>query len=970
MTNRTWWVTWVGRRLGLGPRRAVAPARRFRPRLQALSERVVPAVTFTFDAGQLSIFSDDAGDAIAVSNNAAGDILLNGVPTGHGVADTDRIAVFGNGGDDTVNVSAFNPFPRFIPVSVDGGAGNDALTGGPDGDFLGGGAGNDTLVGNGGNDTLTGGAGFDTMNGGAGTDLLRETVNAETVTLTDTELRSRTVEFVGFPIPLPAVTIENDAFVSINAAELTGGAGDTRFDVSDFTGPATVNGGGGTDTLVSDRDVDHTLTATALTRTGAAAISIVAIDAAELTGGGGNNVLNAEDFNGRVILSGGNGDDRLIGGPSADDLAGGAGDDTLTGNGGNDTLSGGALGTDVVLEEGDVNFTATNAALTGRGTDTLTGIDRVALFGGPGNNRLDAAAFGGPAVLLGRGGNDTLIGGDSADDLAGDAGDDSLVGNGGADDLFGGIGDDTLLGGDGDDDLHGDDGDDRFQAGDGDDTMAGGPGTDLLVETAPAAGSDFALTNSTLTGRGSDVISGFEQAQLAGGSGNNTINAAAFSGGSVVITGGGGNDVLTGSPNDDRIDAGAGDDVVNGAGGDDTVTGGLGDDTMSGSSGSDVLFEIADVDVNIDGTAASGVMAGGLGSDGIGGFELVHVIGGAGANRLDATGYSGRVLLDGSGGNDTVLGGSAADTLLGGTGNDTLDGNGGADLLDGETGTDRLVDTVAGSATLTTTAYTVGGATDTLVSVETASLSGPNLIIAPTNEFIDASGFAGPVTLSGGNGNDTLIGGSGNDVLDGGLGNDSLVGNGGADTFDGGPGADALLGGDGNDNAGVTDQFDVIDLGAGEDGITVRGTDRDDVIRVRRVVTPDGPVAIIDINGHTVSAVYRNGETVTVEGLGGDDLIVMDESVTTWKAIFRGGAGRDTLSGGIRDDVLDGGDGKDVLLGGDGADTLIGGTGKDLFLGGAGIDWIDAADNASDEIYLDAHDVLATTDRKDRVIRV
>ena len=30
----------------------------FRPRLEALLDRVVPAVTFTFDAGQLTIFGD------------------------------------------------------------------------------------------------------------------------------------------------------------------------------------------------------------------------------------------------------------------------------------------------------------------------------------------------------------------------------------------------------------------------------------------------------------------------------------------------------------------------------------------------------------------------------------------------------------------------------------------------------------------------------------------------------------------------------------------------------------------------------------------------------------------------------------------------------------------------------------------------------------------------------------------------
>src|SRR5439155_1100061 len=61
--------------------------------------------------------------------------------------------------------------PSFaIPITADGGAGNDQLSGGAGNDVLTGGAGADELNGGGGNDVLTGGAGRDVLRGGAGDD--------------------------------------------------------------------------------------------------------------------------------------------------------------------------------------------------------------------------------------------------------------------------------------------------------------------------------------------------------------------------------------------------------------------------------------------------------------------------------------------------------------------------------------------------------------------------------------------------------------------------------------------------------------------------------------------------------------------------------------------------------------------------------------------------------------------------------
>ena len=56
-------------------------------------------------------------------------------------------------------------------------------------------------------------------------------------------------------------------FSDIANVSLTGGPGNNIFDVSAWTGnPVQINGGGGSDTLVSNDNTDFTLTDTSLAR--------------------------------------------------------------------------------------------------------------------------------------------------------------------------------------------------------------------------------------------------------------------------------------------------------------------------------------------------------------------------------------------------------------------------------------------------------------------------------------------------------------------------------------------------------------------------------------------------------------------------------------------------------------------------------------------------------------------------------
>lgn len=102
--------------------------RRFIPTFDALEQRDVPAVVAVFAHNTLTVFGDNLANAIDVSRDAAGTILVNGgavavrggVPT---VANTALISMFGRGGNDTIALDESNgALPRAL---LFGGAGND-----------------------------------------------------------------------------------------------------------------------------------------------------------------------------------------------------------------------------------------------------------------------------------------------------------------------------------------------------------------------------------------------------------------------------------------------------------------------------------------------------------------------------------------------------------------------------------------------------------------------------------------------------------------------------------------------------------------------------------------------------------------------------------------------------------------------------------------------------------------------------
>ncbi|HYI18426.1 MAG TPA: calcium-binding protein [Solirubrobacteraceae bacterium] len=235
------------------------------------------------------------------------------------------------------------------------------------------------------------------------------------------------------------------------------------------------------------------------------------VGAATLAGGDGDDVLTS--FERGETLDGGAGDDALEGAAGDDVLHGGAGDDRLMADGSSegfrffsDVIDGGP-GTDSLTDyhSGDpalappITITLDGIADDGREgeRDDIRAVESfdvssVGRFvGDDAANAFYAPEVGRGGFLDGRGGDDTLVAGDAADEV---------LGGSGADAISGGMGDDRLVGGPGPDVISGDRparcneyhcdvaggyGDDTIDARDGErDMIACGEGTDTVLADA------------------------------------------------------------------------------------------------------------------------------------------------------------------------------------------------------------------------------------------------------------------------------------------------------------------------------------------------------------------------------------------------------------------------------------------------------------------------------------------------------
>ncbi|MBI1395302.1 MAG: LEPR-XLL domain-containing protein, partial [Betaproteobacteria bacterium] len=370
---------------------------------------------------------------------------------------------------------------------------------------------------------------------------------------------------------------------------------------------------------------------------------------------------------------------------------------------------------------------------------------------------LDASGQTIAVVAYGYGGNDTITGGEAADQLYGGDGADFISGGGGDDLIVAGTGvGDVLLGGDGNDTIYG--------SPDGTETFL--PWTQqqgLPVVNGPHSGDyiDGGAGNDTIYGQGGAD-------EIIGGAGNDTIDGGA---GNDLIVGGTGADVIHGGLGDDTIyglapvtfgltDDNAqdtiygewGNDTIVGGGGDDFIDGGFGDDNISAGAGNDIVY---------------------------GGYGSNTIDGGAGDDQLYGS-NDGADVITGGDGNDRIWGYAGNDTLDGGAGNDIIDGGAGDDLITGGAGSDVLIG---------------GAGNDTLYGHSVSGANDDNAVDYLYGDF--GTGLNEP-----GSGNDRLYGQGGNDFLFGEGGDDLIQGTAGFNQVEASGGSSNVIDfGDASDTA-------------------------------------------------------------------------------------------------------------------------------------------------------------------------
>jgi Ca2+-binding RTX toxin-like protein len=594
-----------------------------------------------------------------------------------------------------------------------------------------------------------------------------------------------------------------------------------------------------------------------------------------IDGGGGDDVL-----------SGAAGADTINGGLGNDRLAGGAGADRLTGGGGWDYLD---YATDTAGVTVDLGLnTASGGDAQG---DIISGFNGV--YGGSGQDRLTSHSGGG--ILLGGGGNDTLI----------------AVGGTG---FWGEAGNDTLTGGAGIDTYNANHGAVSIDLG------LSGSGT------ATINGSEtdtFTSIENVSTGVHNDIIVGSDLGNVIGsGAGNDVINAR---GGADSINAGDGNDTITGGAGNDVIDGGAGSDIAVFAGRreDYTVTLSNGTytvtDNVAGRDGVDTIVSVetfrflGDAAGHQDWAAADVQdIVLGAGNDSVthgAGRQFIRDAGGA--NTINTGDGADTVFT--TGGSNTITLGAGDDRYINAGGNDWVEGGAGADHIDGGVGSH-------GHATY--------GSSDFGVTVNLADGLVERGGHAEGDVLVNISAVDGSAhvdTIIGDAASNWIQGMAGGDFLDGGAGSDRLAYNSsdsgvtvnlGSGFADGGHATgDTIFS---FENIVGSSFADVLTGSSGDNGL--QGMSGADII--------DGGDGLDTAEYNFSAAGVTVDLTLATQVSGGDasgDQLLNIESVSgsNHADILRGDAAQNWLSGHSGDDTLEGRGGNDILSGGAGNDIAV-----------------------------------------------
>ena len=855
-----------------------------------------------------------------------------------------------NAGDDTIAASTLGTSTGTAGSILVGGGGNDTITGT---------RGNDVIVGDNGEVRLLAGrkaefvkttldtiGGVDTITGGDGSDVIMGGAKGDTITAS-----------------LGGDIILGDG----GQANLTG--------VVETTTP----GEGGDDHILGGDGTE--LVDRSILIGGAGEDEIIGGAGGNVILGDGGAVFRALGLDGKVVVTqvesrdpDDGAKDKIRSGAGSDVILGGAGGDDIEASGGSDIILG---------DNGEVlfNLGIIRTTFPGKGAaDKIKGGDGVGsnttIIGGAGADEIVTGT--GNAVIVGDDGEilrDALervikVSATGTDEAA--AGADLITSNAGTNVILGGLLADTITAGGGANNIIlGDNG--EVNTGGLVRTLDDGHGGDDII----IAGGDEHGGNIILGGHGADQITlgqgfntvvgdnGFVERDALGVTAVESEETDALNAGNDHIVSQGGRNIILGGLGADFIDAAVGSSIVLGdagrvvvggdivtrqenLGGDDeilsgatnTILGGYGADTITLSGGVNTvvgdngIVRRAGLDVLQVASSETSPAQGGIDTITMNGGTNI-VIGGVGADLIDGSGGSNKVIgdngvanfgyqnrwdiastLDSIGGGDKIKGGDD-NTILGGYGADEISLGRGVNTVLGDNGVVSR-DSLEKVLSVVTSDISADSGGNDIVDIK----GGDNIVAGGVGED--------RVTITAGNGTNIVLGDNGT-VNVGGTVESGLDLLGGTDTINVSGAVNTIAGGSGADRITLTSGTNTV---IGDNGII----ERDAQDRVTRVTTTD----IGDSTAGADLITTGGGLNVILGGLGGDTITLGDGTNTVLGD--NGTVRRDAAANAVTQVATEG------TLGT--RDTITSNGGTNIILGGAGGDEIHADAGASDNVIL------------------
>lgn len=599
-------------------------------------------ITWTVGSGSDALAGGDGVDTLLVVGTENGDTLSVGDAAIVAGAETvtvsgvETVSISALGGNDSIDASAST-----VARTINGGDGDDSIRGGSGADSIDGGAGQDALLGGAADDTLLGGGGNDTLDGNAGNDQLTG-AEGDDLLIWNSQEGADTLTGGDGADSLRCLLSDGDDTLAVGPTQIQAefaitSSGFERLDLDGLGGndSLALYGTDGADTFVLGDGVISG---------GGWVVGLSRFEAVTIQAAAGDDRFEVQTTTTATTLLGGDGNDAFVVSST------GSGTLRLNGQLGSDSyaINLGALTSSVRAEDsGEVSAARRlkRATAAAKALLAIPDINSFQVSGTAGNDDIEVTStqvlLGEQVVDLGSGVDALLI--------RGLAGDDTVRVNSTSITLA----------------VQGNEGYDTFVVAAGlaaTVQVNGGEGKGRLVVNGTAQRDMMRVTDQRIINANGSAIR-YQLADtvtLNGLAGNDTFTLLNVSTPTYINGGDGGDLLITDAVSRAMYDGGAGADRMK----------------IQGTEGADNIRISADA-VNRGPTYAH--------------IEAIDVLALGGDDRVDATGASVPVAINGGAGDDTLTGSAHADWIDGAFGNDSILGNGGSDRLYGQQGADILI---------------------------------------------------------------------------------------------------------------------------------------------------------------------------------------------------------------------------------------------------------------------------------------